>query len=156
MYCAIQPRGSITLGIRRWLIRRCLTTTSEDLERGIRAIFIANGPVHADVVRCILVDLRRAGLCGLFGIDHNRQGLVIHFDQSECILRRIAVIGDDDSHARAGMCDTIDLQHARRIDVILDTSRLRLPRAGECWQILEILAGEHRDQRRNVSQPFWC
>ncbi len=94
------------------------------------------------------MDLRCVRLRGFLSIHDNWQPFVIYFDQVECILCDIPIFSDDDSHAHPCVRDTIDLQHARCVDIVLDAPGLRLPCTWKCRQFFEILAGEYGNDTR--------
>ena len=83
----MSPRTSIGLGIRRWLTRRCLTTTSAFANAASVPVLVADGPLEHDVVGRVLVELRRAGLGRLLGVDDRGQRLPVDLDQLERVLR---------------------------------------------------------------------
>ena len=86
LYWASAARGSIALGMSRWLTMRSLTTTSAALNAASTSPPL-DLPVEADVVRDVGVELRRALLRRLLGVDDGRQRLVVHLDRVGRVAR---------------------------------------------------------------------
>ena len=72
LYQPMSPRISIGFGMRRWLTMRCLTTTSASSIAASVPSLSPTRPVEDHVVRGVLVELRRAGLHRLLGVDDGR------------------------------------------------------------------------------------
>ena len=92
-------------------------------ERLLGALLVADGPVEHDVVRGVVVELRRAGLGGLFSIDHGRERLVVDLDRLECVDRLLGRLGDDGRHPLARPLDRIGGENAGGADVVRDARR---------------------------------
>ena len=142
-YCAAAPRGSIEVGISRWLTSRCSTTTSGVGERLLGRVGVAARPVHDDVAGRVVVDLRRAVGDRRLDVDDHGERLPVDVDQLERVLGGLLRLGDDGRDARAGERDAVDLERARRDDEVLGPGGL--PGARERVQVLEVLAGEDAD-----------
>ena len=122
-------------------------------ERLVGRVGVAARPVHHDVAGRVLVQLRCAvGDRGL-DVDDDVERLAVDLDQIERVLGRVPVrAGDDDRDAGAGVRDAVDLERPRRVDEVLDASRL--PRARQPGEVLEVLAGEDGDHARVRSAAF--
>ena len=126
-YVAAAPRASIGFGIRRWLTSRCLTTTSASAS----ALSVAS----ASPTDQSMTMLPGAFSCSwgapsagrLFDVDDDVERLVLDLDQRERVLGRVLALGHDGRDAGAGERDPVDLEHARRVDEVLDAAGL--PRA---------------------------
>ena len=93
------------------------------------------------------MDLERAVRHCLLDVDDRVERLPVHLDQRERILGLLGRLGDDDGDPGTGERDAVDLEHARRVDEVLDPARL--PGARQRRQLLEVLAGvDAHDARR--------
>ena len=90
------------------------------VDGGVGPGLVPDRPLEDDVVRGVLVELRRAGLDGLLGIDHGGQGLPIDDDRVERVDGLFRRLGDDRGDALAGPLDAVGGQDARGVDVVLD------------------------------------
>ena len=95
LYQPMSPRASIGFGIRRWLTIRWRTTTSAPSMAASVPALSPTVPLEHDVVRGVLVELRRAGLGRLLGIDDGRQRLPVDDDRVECVHGLLGGLGDD-------------------------------------------------------------
>ena len=77
LYQPMSPRVSIGFGMRRWLTMPLADDDLGAVDRGVRAGLVADRPLEHDVVRGVLVELRRAGLGRLLGIDDRGQRLPV-------------------------------------------------------------------------------
>ncbi len=87
LYQPMSPRVSIGFGISRWLTIRWRTTTSAPSIAASVPGLVADGPLEDDVVRGVLVELRRAGLDRLLGVDDGGQRLPVDVDRLERVVR---------------------------------------------------------------------
>ncbi len=92
-------------------------------DRGVRAGFIADLPLEDDVVRGVLVELRRARLGRLLRVDDRRKRLPVDDDRVEGVDRLLRRLGDDRGDALAGPLDVVRGEDSRRVDVVLDPRR---------------------------------
>ena len=104
-------------------------------------------PLERDVVRRVIVDLRRAVLRGRLRVDRSVERLVVHVDVFERVLRLIPALGH---HHRYGVAHVPDLvlrdgRMVRRDQVGVGDE----PRAGNRVQMtLDVLAGVDGDNAR--------
>ena len=89
-------------------------------EGGVGARLVAHVPLEHDVVGRVLVELRRAGLGRLLGIDHRRQRLPVDLDQLQRVDRLGRRLGHDGGHALAGPLDVVRRKGPRGVDVVGD------------------------------------
>ena len=132
---------------------------NDDLRVGeslVGSVAVADRPVEDDVVGSVLVELRRAGLRRLLGVDHGRQRVVIDLDRGERIRRLLGRIRDDGGHAFAGPFDAVRREDAWGVDVVLE-SRRAAGRPGHRQRVVwDVGAGDdgqdarHRLRRRDV------
>ena len=87
----------------------------------VRARLVADRPLEHDVVRGVLVELRRACLGRLLRIDDGRERLPVHDDQVERVEGLRLGLGDDGRHALAGPLDAVGREDPRRVDVVLES-----------------------------------
>ena len=128
LYQPMSPRTSIGFGIRRWLTIRWRTTTSAPSMAASVPGLVADGPVEDDVVRGVLVELRRAGLRS--PSRRRRRPAAAPSRRRSPRARRSACaarLGDDRGDALAGPLDAVGREDARRVDVVLDARRCRRP-----------------------------
>ncbi len=127
LYRPMSPRTSIGFGMSRWLTIRWRTTTSAASIAASVPALSPTGPLEDDVVRGVLVELRRARLGRLLGVDDRRQRLPLDVDRLERVGRLLGRLGDDRGDALAGPLDAVGGQRARRVDVVLDARPRRRP-----------------------------
>ena len=103
-HSATTPRVSIAVGIRRWLVMRCLHDDLGVAEGLVGvAAFLVEG--EGDVVGPLGMHGGRARGDGLLGIGDGGQCFVIDFDEVGGVARDVAVGGD---HHGDGMADVVD------------------------------------------------
>ena len=112
-------------------------------ETAVGSVAVTAFPVHHDVARGGLVDLRRSRLGRALGVDHCVERLPVDLDQLERVLGRLAGLGDDRRDARARERNLVDLERSRGHDMVLGAGGL--PGARERVQVLEVAAGEDAD-----------
>ena len=114
-------------------------------EGGVGAGAVADRPVVAKVVGCLVVHHRAAaGRClRLRDIDHRRQLFIVDLDHRRRVLRLLQRLGDhqrdavaDIAHLRIGQDRMLRLLHRRAVDAVDE------PAARQPAYILELLAGE--------------
>ena len=66
------------------------------------------------------MELRRARLGGLLGVDDGRQRLPVDLDRLERVDRLLGRLGDDRGDALAGPLDAVGREDPGRVDVVLD------------------------------------
>ena len=121
-------------------------------KRGVDFCAVAIVIIERDVVRDVIIELRRAGFCGLRGIGHGRQRLDVEFDG----LRRIARLcrrfrdheGDgiaDKAHFVGRQRRTVGLQQRRAVPALQgQATGERVVTGG-----FEILAGPDAEHTRH-------
>ena len=97
------------------------------------------------------MELRRALGRRLLHVDDDVERLVVDLDQPERVLGRVLALRHDGGDTGAGERDPVDLEHARRVDEVLDAAGL--PRARQGGEVLEVLAGEDGDDAWSGSRP---
>ncbi len=90
------------------------------IDRGVRAGLVADRPLEHDVVRGVLVELRRTGLHGLLGIDDGGERLPVDRDGFDGVVGLGLGLGDDRGDAFARPLDVVRGEDAGRVDVVLD------------------------------------
>ncbi len=110
---------------------------------GIRAAC----PVHDDVVRRVLVELRRARLDRLPRVDDRRQLVEVDLDRLQGVIGLVDAFRDDDRDRIADLMHLAQREQPRRGDVVVDPGGL--PGAGKRIHLGEILTGEHADDARH-------
>ena len=121
-------------------------------EGGVHLLHVAIVIVERDVVRDVVVELRRAGLGGFLGVGHRRQRLDIELDGLGCVARLGQRVGD---HEGDGIADEADLVGRQRLAVGLEQGRavaaLQRQAAGEgaIAGRVEVLAGPHAEHARH-------
>jgi hypothetical protein len=120
-------------------------------ESPVRRLGIAALPLHDDVARRDLVELRRAFGHGALRVDYGLDRLPVNVDQRQRVLGRSACLGDNGRDAGARERDAVDLEDARRGDEVLDAGCL--PRARQRRKLLEVLAGVDGDDARMSGRP---
>ena len=90
------------------------------VDRGGGAVLVAHGPLEDDVVRRVLVELRRARLGRLLGVDDRGQRLPVDDDRLDGVRGLLGRLRDDRGHALAVPLDAVGRERARRVDVVLD------------------------------------
>ena len=106
-YCASAARGSIALGMSRWLMIRSLTTTSAALNAA------STSPPETFQWKQTLPGTSAwswgcALLRRLLGVGDRRQRLVVDLDRVGRVAREVAVLGDDDRHRVADVAHRVD------------------------------------------------
>ena len=149
LYQPMSPRTSIGFGIRRWLTIRWRTTTSAPSTAASVPGLVADAPLEDDVVRGVLVELRRARLDGLLGVDDRGQRLVVDDDRLERVERLRLRLGDDRRDALAGPLDAVRGERPGRADVVLDPGAAT-GRPGHRHRVVrDVGADEHGDDARH-------
>ena len=92
------------------------------VDGGVRAGLVADAPLEDDVVRGVLVELRRARLHRLLGVDDGGQRLVVDDDRVEGVVGLRFGVGDDRGDALTGPLDAVGREDPWRIHVVLETS----------------------------------
>ena len=113
LYQPMSPRVSIGFGISRWLTIRWRTTTSAPSMAAAVAVLVADRPLEDDVVRGVLVELRRAVGDRLLRVDDRGQRLPVDLDRFERVVGLCLGLGDHRRHALAGPLDAVGGEDAR-------------------------------------------
>ena len=90
------------------------------VDRGVRPGLVADVPLEDDVVRGVLVELRRTRLDGLLGVDDRRQRLPLDVDRLERVDGLLGRLGDDRGDPFPRPLDAVGRERSRRVDVVLD------------------------------------
>ncbi len=96
---------------------------------------------HDEVVRCVLVELWRARLGRLLGVDDDRERGVVDLDCLRGVFGRCLALGHDHGDPVAGPSHGVNGQDARRVEVVLDATGC--PGARQRVDRLHVLAGPH-------------
>jgi hypothetical protein len=145
-YWAAAPRGSMGVGIRRWLTRRSLTTTSASSS----ASAVACSSPHDQSIAmlpgafsCSWSAPSSAARSASTTTSRGSQSTSISSSASSAAYLLSATTAATPAPVKV---TPVDLERSRRVDEVLDAARL--PGTRERRQVLEVLPGEDGDHAR--------
>ena len=157
LYQPMSPRASIGLGMSRWLTIRWRTTTSAPSTAASVPVLVADGPLEDDVVRGVLVELRRARLGRLLGVDDGRQRLLVDVDGVERVGGLLGRLGDDRRDALAGPLDARRWRGCAGVFTLFWMPARAAGRPGHRERVVgDVGADDRRPARRASPSRRWC
>ena len=121
---ATTPRGSIGTGVRRWLSIVSETLTGAASKTASKPSVLCS-IVQAVVAGRVLVELRRARLAGVLGVDHDRQRVVVDDDAVGGVAGRRAAVSATTSATGSPTMRTLPSARIGRLGCIGVAERVR-------------------------------